>query len=518
MAARVYFSAIDGPTLADASVPGFGRELWATDGTASGTRMVKDINPNNDTLMGFRGSDPQDITDLGNGRVIFRAKDDIFGGRDELWVSDGTESGTFMLKNIGGPSSSEPTGITALGNGQVVFAADDGRNADADQSGRELWISDGTFAGTHLLKDINPGVDDNGRALSSDPQDFLSLRNGYVVFTADDGTHGREVWSTDGTAAGTRMLGDIRPGSADGPSELTPRVEFDLWHLVRPGWALFRADDGINGREAWTTNGRSVQMLTDFSDADTSVYSIEFRALPQGQTEIRSSNLASPGLLTDGTAGGTAPGSSYSSRLPDGRTLEVLRGGWLPVDERGLYLIDETGPDMERHLLSSDIQRLGTVLQFTRGNVLLAGIDAEDDGALYVFNTAARSLHKVVDGVEGIAFIGTELPGGRWLLSLRTGMEEIEPGRFRATVALGVSDGTAGGTRLLSDRFAPDNMEQVTALGRDKIVFAYSDSVHNREPWVMDLNTGAAQMLADIAPGNKDLCIIEDSRPLPALV
>ena len=499
MAAVIYFNAIDGEIVAPREVPGFGRELWVTDGTRAGTRMVKDINPDNDTLMGFRGSDPRFMTDLGDGRVIFRAKDATHGGRDELWVSDGTEAGTFMLKNIGGGSSSEPSEITAVRPGLVVFAARDGTNAEAGHTGRELWVSDGTREGTRLLKDINPGVDDDGRALSSNPQHFLSLGNGYVVFTADDGVHGREVWSTDGTSEGTRMLGDIRPGSADGVVELTPRVEFDVWHLVRPGRALFRADDGIHGREVWTTDGRSVQLLKNVFDGDPGAYSFDFRALPSGVTEIRASGIpgATPlmaSFLTDGTPGGTNPGSAYGSVLLDGSRLSVQ--DWGPFDDRGLYYRGDQ--------VSKDIRSLGQSQEFSRGNVVLVATDTDGERALYTFNSTGRSLHKVLDGVESFSFFGPELPGGRWLLSLRTGMEEVEPGRFRPTVALGISDGTPGGTRLLSDSIVPANMEQITPLGRSQIVFAYNDGVHNREPWVMDLGSGSARMLADIAPGNID--------------
>ena len=84
--------------------------------------------------------------------------------------------------------------MVALGN-VVLFNANDGTN------GRELWKSDGTAAGTVLLKDIKQNGDSNPW--------YLVNVNGVIFFSADDGTHGRELWKSDGTAAGTVMVKDI---------------------------------------------------------------------------------------------------------------------------------------------------------------------------------------------------------------------------------------------------------------------------------------------------------------------
>lgn len=87
-----------------------------------------------------------------------------------------------------------PLGVV---NGKMLLTANNGSN------GYELWITDGTEFGTFLLKDINPG------AAGSDPSTVTVLDNGLAVFTASDATAGRELWVTDGTAAGTMMLSDI---------------------------------------------------------------------------------------------------------------------------------------------------------------------------------------------------------------------------------------------------------------------------------------------------------------------
>src|SRR6185369_2076077 len=84
----------------------------------------------------------------------------------------------------------------------TYFSANDGVH------GQELWRSDGTDAGTYLVKDINPGSG------NSSPQSLTNV-NGTLFFTAYDPTNGSELWKSDGTAAGTVLVRDINPGTGD---------------------------------------------------------------------------------------------------------------------------------------------------------------------------------------------------------------------------------------------------------------------------------------------------------------
>ncbi len=96
------------------------------------------------------------------------------------------------------PASSYPSSFVDV-DGVLYFGADDGEH------GYELWMTDGTPAGTKLVADIYPGPE------SSFPADLTNV-NGTLFFSADDGEHGTELWMSNGTTAGTRLFADINPG------------------------------------------------------------------------------------------------------------------------------------------------------------------------------------------------------------------------------------------------------------------------------------------------------------------
>lgn len=152
-----------------------GMELWRSDGTEEGTRVVRAIGP--------RSSDPglEFLTVLRE-RLYFSA-DDGLSGR-ELWVSDGSERGTRLFADLHpGAASSSPSGLLAVHDSKLYFAADDGEH------GREPWKLHAGERAPALLRDIAPGP------ASSSPRDFT--RSGDLVFfAADDGRAGEELWAT----------------------------------------------------------------------------------------------------------------------------------------------------------------------------------------------------------------------------------------------------------------------------------------------------------------------------------
>lgn len=177
-------------------------EIWKTDGTVGGTTLVKSVDGRDSD--GYYNGTPSELTAIAS-KVVFKAYTADAG--TEPWVTDGTSAGTTRLADIfpgmlsgGKPNESYPESFRHC-NGVVYFSADDGVH------GKELWKTDGTPSGTAMLKDILP-------AGGSYPGGF-TYSNGFTYFTTyGTDTYGDppqiyetcEVWRTDGTAAGTIRL------------------------------------------------------------------------------------------------------------------------------------------------------------------------------------------------------------------------------------------------------------------------------------------------------------------------
>jgi len=217
----------------DSSPPEFG--LWKSNGTRIGTFMLKKFVEN-----------PANLTDV-NGILFFTGNDGTHGR--ELWKSDGTWSGTVMVKDINLNGDSYLSLLTDV-NGTLYFSAIFG-----------LWKSDGTEAGTVLVKSL---IATN-----------LTNVNGTLFFTSDDGIHGLELWKSDGTEAGTFMVKDINPYGDFSPGDFT----------AINGKLYFSATDGVHGKEPWVSDGTETGtfMIADinpdgssspagFTVADGSVY------------------------------------------------------------------------------------------------------------------------------------------------------------------------------------------------------------------------------------------------------
>jgi ELWxxDGT repeat protein len=278
----VYFSANDGTT---------GDELWKTDGTVAGTKLVKDIFVGDSSLpRGFA---------LLNGKIYFSA---TTSNGNELWVTDGTDAGTTLVQDINpGNAGSSPSNLN-VHNGLLFF------NATTTGAGYELWKSDGTAAGTVLVKDIYPGP------ISSNCSNFRSTAN-HLYFSATDDVSGTELWKTDGTTAGTVMVKDIESG----PQSSSP------YGMREFGGALyFGAKTTLAGRELWRTDGTSAgtSMLLDLNPGSQD--SFPFYMLPfDGKLYFYASTPSTGAELfsTDGTSSGTkivadlSPGTASSSPI-----------------------------------------------------------------------------------------------------------------------------------------------------------------------------------------------------------
>jgi ELWxxDGT repeat protein len=268
--------------------PGLGEELWSSDGTRAGTRLLADINPgppsstvvesvvtkSGDFVFGAHlGDDEEEVallklTRSGRLEELFRVRasetfifrltavgDRLFflidpGDRGEafLYTSDGTPGGASLVKFFG--RASTPRAFTSFDD-RLFFVAEpeDGEGFTS----MELWVSDGTPEGTHLFADIRPGPEG---ALPTG----LTVFEGLLYFSADDGVHGRELWATDGTQEGTRLVQDIRSGSEGSDPYGLRSVNRKLY---------FVADDGLHGAEPWKVYQGRARLVADIAPGPT---------------------------------------------------------------------------------------------------------------------------------------------------------------------------------------------------------------------------------------------------------
>jgi ELWxxDGT repeat protein len=199
-----------------------------------------------DILPGTSGSLPQNLTNVG-GVLYFSADNGLIG--EELWRSDGTEAGTTLVKNVldgtFGHIGSAPKNFTNVG-GMLYFSASE------TNSGIELWKSDGTTAGTVRVRDIFPG---------QTPSNPSSLTNvlGTLYFGATTAARGFQLWKSDGTDAGTVAVEDFEAAigwQSPGPIVTTNDRAFVLANTDSYGqeiWVASLFDPGDYNRDGQVT-------------------------------------------------------------------------------------------------------------------------------------------------------------------------------------------------------------------------------------------------------------------------
>jgi ELWxxDGT repeat protein len=421
----LYFFASDGSS---------GEELRVSNGTTAGTRLVKDLVP------GWEGSMPMSLLTTAD-KLFFVAY--IPGKNRSLCVSDGTAAGTRTLTH--GMAFSLSDEWTAVVGNKLFFVFHDGI------TGTELWISDGTQSGTRQVADLYAGRD------SSDPTGLTSVGN-KVFFVARGAASGEELWLSDGSAAGTKRV--------------SPDVDFFSFgadFAVLGNAFLFSAGTrGTNGgRELWISRGTAAdtRQVKDIN-ASGSSNPRDFAVVNNKLFFIADDGIRGEELwISDGTAAGTRlvrdiyPGASDSGI----HSLTKVGNKLFFVANDG-----KTGPE----LWVSDGTRLGTKLvrdlQAGLGSILYAP--------------------KTLTGVGNKLYFTFE--------SATTGQE------------LWRSDGTTAGTRLVADIHKGDFDARISSMklaGRF-LFFDADDGRTGRELWALDVS-------ADLAAGRRLLPNAAARRP-----
>jgi len=231
-----------------------GEELWVSDGTPAGTRMVKDIVP------GAESSDPKWLTVVGD-KVFFSANTPEYGA--ELWVTDGTDEGTYMVKDIYDVEDgvgSAPQALTNFYGKLLFFAMDEESEAlpvrDATVPEKWLYITDGTAEGTMRIADTPTRLDN-----MDGTRGYIVCCNGKGLFAGYDEENNETIWATDGTADGTGPLLNINPKPGDANPFLTSAATIDHLVSIDDRLVAFRAIvtaelyDEDMGVEMWISDG-----------------------------------------------------------------------------------------------------------------------------------------------------------------------------------------------------------------------------------------------------------------------
>jgi len=455
-----------------------GQELFFSDGTPQGTYQVRDIQ------LGVASSSPTHLTVFA-GKVYFAADDGLFGS--ELWVSDGTEAGTQMTFDLASSptdQSSYPRGFASLGD-RALFAADDGVH------GAELWVTDGSAAGTVRITDYN-GSDDS---LPSGPWRATPF-DGRAVFRFDDGVHGTELWISDGTPAGTQLLADLYPGQADSD----PFVLRE-WR----GEVYFVADTQPFASSLFATDGTAAgtRLVKGFTGILSGVD-------PRGAVEhdgrlyfaARTSNEGVELWSTDGTTAGTAivvdlyPGTGSGLSQLHAASL----GGHLyfaGADQTGdveMWRTDGTAPGTSQvanvyapsSSLPSDFHTIGNRVVFSAR----AGSDYQ------YFSTDGTNLQQL--SFAPLYIHGWTLySNGQQLIGVLRGAN--------GSMELWGTDGTPAGSGVIQQIW-PDHTEYVNLRAwrinsGDKLLFLARNATVGAELWVTDGTSAGTAVFGDLLPG-----------------
>lgn len=445
-----------------------GEELWRSDGTAAGTLMVKDIYGGShkdlyfDNISGVpqlrdvpNSSNPTELINIG-GTLYFTATNGTVG--KELWKSDGTAAGTVVIRDIAGgsvseyvnfpygwgytkivPNDSSPEELINFG-GTLYFTANDG------VAGKELWRSDGTAAGTTIVKDIRSGAGDSTPG-------HLTDAGGALFFTANNGASGRELWKTDGTVAGTTLVRDIRSGVMGSyPNSLTSIG----------GILYFSANDGTSGVELWKSNG---------TVAGTAMVR-NIRPLGEGSYPYSFTNVG--GML-------------YFSANDGSSGSELWKSNGTAA---GTVIVKDINPGTESSWPS--------FITNVNGRLCFTADDGSRGDELFVSNgTASGTLLINLESENGI---GSHLTGFTNVgATLYFVADDGVNGR-----ELWKSDGTSNGTFLIRDIYlgASDSFpESITSVG-NVVYFTASDSSNGRELWKTNGTASGTVLVRNISSGN----------------
>lgn len=477
--------------------------VWVTDGTPSGTLQVGGVAIDDPATLTYDGSTQKPF--VFNNVLYFQGYDSTNG--TELWSYDGV-SAPALFADInpgvanGIPIVSDVTSATYAGVTPSFFVVPMMTAAN----GIEPFVSDGTVAGTKLLKDIRPGSSSSQGGSGGTQFDFQGI-NGKVVFSANEEATGTEFWTTDGTEAGTKILASLN--GVPGPSSMTALQ-------VLNGKIYFSADDGNTGTEPWVSDGTAsgTHILTDVNSSTISSHpsrfvsyngSTYFLAVPDATLNDGKTSL----WKTDGTAAGTT--KIAHQKFTSASSIETFNAGLFMIgtdttNGREPWTSDGTsaGTQMVRNIATGTSHSLNTSIDWLfnwNGKLLFApnrgGTIKNDpwitDGTLAGTNLIANL--NTTGGGRPRGGYGTNQWFYFWASDATAGYELFK------------TDATTGNTALVKDIRSGISNSMVYADSffgdvAGKVIFLANDGTNGQELWVSDGTSVGTQLLKDVTAGS----------------
>jgi ELWxxDGT repeat protein len=218
---QIYFNA--SKSFAD------GTTLWRSDGTNAGTIEITTLDGSYSPVQ------PKNFTEVGNSLY--------FTSVDFLWKTDGTVNGAVQFGSFVAPDNINAQRITSIYNSNGILYLSTRSSNESEAS--NLFTSDGTLSGTIFLKKLKLP---NKLLFGTDKKQYSTL-NGIFYFSANEGENGFELWKSDGTTAGTVLVKNINEGRLDS----NPLQMNFLGNKI-----YFFANTYSQGYELWTSDGTEV--------------------------------------------------------------------------------------------------------------------------------------------------------------------------------------------------------------------------------------------------------------------
>lgn len=427
--------------------------------------LLRDIRAGGDPSASFG---PMELTPVG-GALFFTS----WTG-DGLWKTDGTAAGTVLVKNL------RLVQRLVNVNGTLFFQGDDGTH------GGELWKSDGTTAGTVMVRDVRPGPADG-------PTSRVAVHGGVAYFAMSTATSAAgALWKSDGTEAGTVLVKDF---SALGSDVFTPSVNAGFMLGAGP-YLYFQAQEGANGQELWRTDGTEAGtvLVADLEPGAANSAPVPMFAkgglLYFSAVEGQSARYL---YVTDGSAAGTQ--LLTTAVQPDYPCLD---------HDAGAGVCHFRGYDSAAGvaLWKTDGSSAGTVLvkdfnPASNDRFAYGPGEAERVGG-QLFLAAGNALWKSDGTTAGTVLVSGAFTNPQRFTALGSELYFIASSG-QSSDALWKSDGTEAGTVLVADLWpGGDANVGLTAVVGNRLLFSARDAVHGQELWVSDGTGAGTALLKDL--------------------